>query len=76
MNYVNGTLMNKFKHLEEISHYNHNYYVGNDKDLLFGKSDDDNTTDWWLIKNEQFIYLGQSYTSGNDVLHRFESVQT
>lgn len=68
--------MNKFKYLEEISHYNHNYYVGLDKDLLFGKSDDENTTDWWLVKNEQFIYLGQSYTSENDVLHRFESVPT
>jgi hypothetical protein len=43
--YPNGLQMEQFKRIEEISHYNHNYYVGFDHDLLLAKSDDDNTTE-------------------------------
>jgi hypothetical protein len=46
--------------------------VGFEKDLLFGKSDDDNTTEWWLISSGNFHYLGESYTSENDLLHLFD----
>lgn len=71
--YKEGTDMKQFKHLPEISWYNWNYYLGIDRDLLFGKSDDDNTTEWYLIRgNNQPFYLGVSYVSDNEKLE-FES---
>ena len=66
--YIEGIQMDNFKHLPEISTYNRNYYVGYDKDLLFGDSDDDNTTIWYLVYEEEFRYLGKSYTSEGDIL--------
>lgn len=61
--------MNQFKRIDEISHYNYNYYVGFGKDLLFAKSDDDNTTSWYLVYCNAFYYLGESYTSESELLH-------
>ena len=69
--YTEGLKMNQFKRIEEISHYNYNYYVGFEKDLLFAKSDDDCTTDWWLILSGQSHYLGESYSSENELLHSY-----
>jgi len=69
-NYSEGLEMHQFKHIEAISSYNYNYYVGFDKDLLFGSSDDDDTTEWFLVKNENFVYLGESSTMQGDKLHR------
>lgn len=74
--YPSGTNMKAFKHLPEISKYNSNYYVGNDNNLLYGSSDDDNTTEWYLVSGKHFIYLGESYTSDNDELFRYESPRT
>ncbi|MCC7514594.1 MAG: hypothetical protein IT212_07860 [Bacteroidia bacterium] len=76
LKYTEGLQMEQFKVINEISHYNHNYYVGFDKDLLFAKSDDDDTTEWWLVSNGNFHYLGESYCSDNDMLHLFDSVRT
>jgi hypothetical protein len=72
LKYTEGLQMEQFKVIKEISHYNHNYYVGFEKDLLFAKSDDDDTTEWWLISNGNFHYLGESYCSDNDLLHLFD----
>lgn len=75
--YINGLRMEQFKHLPEISHYNHNYYVGFENDLLFGKSDDDKTTEWWLIFGDyQPIYLGESYCNEYELLHVYDKQQT
>ena len=71
--YQSGLQMMQFQRLDLISVYNSNYYVGFDNDLLYAKSDDDNTTEWWLVKNLEFIYLGESYTSKNEVLNRYEN---
>ena len=73
--YTQGLQMEQFKRIEEVSRYNHNYYVGFGKDLLLGKSDDDNTTEWWLISNQTFYYLGESHTSENDTLHVYDKPQ-
>jgi hypothetical protein len=74
--YVIGLEMGQFKHLPEISHYNSNYYVGFGKDLLYGKSDDDNTTEWWIIDKGEPIYLGESYCTENNLLHIYDRQQT
>jgi len=74
--YTEGMDMNQFKHIPEISSYNNNYYVGNEKDLLFGKSDDDNTTEWWLIEGDYKHYLGESYCNCGEKLSRYESQRT
>ena len=67
-NYPPNTDMLQFKHIEEISHYNSNYYVGFNSDLLYVESDDDNMTEWYLVKDNSFIKIGFSYTSEDDKL--------
>ena len=74
--YIEGLPMDQFTPLEEISWYNFNYFVGLDRDLLFAKSDDDNVTEWWLINGHESIYLGESYCSENDILHRYDKPNT
>ena len=75
--YINGLEMEQFTHLPEISHYNSNYYKGFEKDLLYGKSDDDNTTEWWLIVgSSEPKYIGESYYNENEMLHVFDKQQT
>jgi hypothetical protein len=67
--YPSGCDMNQFKHIPDISFYDHNYYVGFNNDLLYGHGDDDNTTEWFLIKGEQNpIYLGVSHITNNEKL--------
>lgn len=69
--YYEGLNMEQFAHLPQISRYNLNYYVGFDKDLLYAKSDDDDTTTWYLIKGcDSSILLGESYMSEGDKLHK------
>ena len=69
--YQDGIDIGRFKHIPEISCYNNNYYVGLKRagqvkhDLLFAKSDDDVLTDWFILGDESFIYLGeQNHISG------------
>ena len=76
LKYTEGLQMNQFKNIKEISRYNYNYYIGFEKDLLFGKSDDDNTTEWWIIANGNFHYLGESYCSEDELLHLFDKPLT
>lgn len=67
--YSAGTDMRQFKHIPEVSYYDHNYYVGFDGELLYGQSDDDNTTEWYLVRGDNpSIYLGVSFTSDRDKL--------
>lgn len=67
--YFEGLDMEQFKHIPEISFYNHNYYIGFENSLLYGHSDDDNTTEWYLVHGDrQPDYLGVSHTSDNDKL--------
>lgn len=50
-------------HLKEVSSYNYNYYSYEGK-ILFAKSDDDNTTEWYLIKGDYPpVLVGYSYAS-------------
>jgi len=69
--YPKGTEMAKLKHLPEISGYNENFYVGLNKDLIYGASDDDNFTEWYLVDPpfNQSTYFGYSYTSEGNRLH-------
>jgi hypothetical protein len=72
--YPDGLQMTQFESnwIEQISEYNHNYYVGFGKDLLLAKSDDDDTTEWFLAHNETFQYLGESKCSRGELLTRYE----
>jgi len=72
--YVNGLDMKQFKHLPDISCYNYNYYVGFGKDLILGISDDEDTTEWWMITGYfESRYLGKSYISDGEKLIDYES---
>jgi hypothetical protein len=71
--YAEGLNMQQFKRIDDISVYNHNYYVGFDKDLLYGISDDDNKTDWYIVNNCTFNYLGESFCSENELLHVYDN---
>ena len=47
MEYTQGMNMEQFEHIEQVSCYNNNYYKGlGICDILFGESDDDDTTEW------------------------------
>jgi hypothetical protein len=62
--YKEGMDMKQFEHVSAISSYNHNYYKGFDNDLLFGDSDDDNTTEWYLVNKGgmlNFTFIGVSF---------------
>jgi len=74
--YYEGIDMNTFPVIKEISVYNRNYHVGLDGDLLLGISDDDDLTEWSLVKHKNFLYLGESHTSENEKLHRFRKPVT
>jgi hypothetical protein len=74
--YIEGLRMGQFKRIEGISSYNYNYYIGFDGDLLFGQSDDDYTTEWWIIYNCKFYYLGESYAHQDDILHIYSERQS
>lgn len=70
---------NLFVRIPEISCYNNNYYSHEWK-LLFWASDDDYTTDWYLVIHRNFFYLWQSYITlddrPSDILNRMESMPT
>lgn len=57
-----------FKHISEISCYNHNYYIGLKRngsavsDLLFACSNDDNMTDWYVVNGNSVTYIGYEFT--------------
>lgn len=74
--YPDGLDMKQFSRIHEISSYLFNYYIGYDGDLLFGKSDDDNTTEWYLLQGSKSYYLGESYCKNEDRLKRYSSPQT
>ncbi len=74
--YTDGLQMDKFPTIKEISVYSNIYCVGFDGDLLFGEADDDNTTEWFLVENESFKYLGESHTTEGDKLIRYKTRQT
>jgi len=73
--YKEGLYMDDFVHIRKISCYNNNYYVGFGRDLLFGKSNDDTLTEWWLINGETSTYLGESHDN-DGLLHRYEKRNT
>ena len=64
------------QHIPEASSYNHNYYIGVKGGILYAKSDDDNTTEWWITDGINSGFLGESYCSEGDRLHRFDSQQS
>ena len=67
--YFNGLDMNQFCIIPDISSYNHNYYVGFNSNLLYAHSDDDDTTEWYLVHGDREPeYLGVSYTSNHNKL--------
>ena len=74
--YEDGMDMGALKIIPEISVYNFNYFLGHGKDLLFARSDDDNTTEWFLISGEDSYFIGNSYTSDGDILERLKERHT
>lgn len=55
-----GADVDKFDHIKVGSHYNSNYYHYNEY-IMYGKSDDDHTTDWYLIRgSSQPLCVGSS----------------
>lgn len=69
--YQNISIRNLHR-LEAISCYNYNYYVGFKRegkcvnDLLYVESDDDNTSEIYLVRGDSSIHIGHCYTSEGD----------
>lgn len=68
-----GIKVDAFKHIPEISFYNHNYYIGLKRngsvvsDLLFACSNDDNMTDWYIVNGESVTYIGYEFTEDGTI---------
>lgn len=64
-----GIKLENLSRIDAISWYNHNYYVGLKRkgqcanDLLYVESDDDNTSEIYLITGDSSIHIGYCYTS-------------
>ncbi len=64
-----GISLKNLYRIEGISWYNNNYYVGFKRDnepandLLFVESDDDNTSEVYLVKKGDLVHIGYCYTS-------------
>ena len=63
-----GLHTDTFKHIPEISYYNHNYYIGLKRennaihDLLFAESDDDNLTEWYIVLGNCVRHIGYEFS--------------
>ena len=72
VDYLDGMDMDQFKHIPEISCYNHNYHIGIKRkfchDLLFAKSDDDQTTEWSVLENGSFVLIGYSHINDEKLI--------
>lgn len=71
MKYIDGIKMDDFEHIPQISQYNHNYYKGFDKDLLYAVSDDDQITEWYLVNKMgilDFKFIGVSYIQDEELI--------
>lgn len=60
-----GVAEEDMNHLAAISSYNHNYYEHKGR-LLYGVSDDDNSTVWYWVKGATVQPIGGSYCSDGD----------
>lgn len=69
-----GLDMTSFEHIEKISCFNSNYYIGFNNDLLYGLSDDHDETGWWLIIGDMSYYMGASTASKGDKLYRHDRI--
>jgi hypothetical protein len=59
--YYDGENVKNFEQIDSISVYNRNYYHGIGNDLLFSKSDDDMTTEWFVVRGDYNpVYIGYS----------------
>ena len=63
--------------IPEISYYNHNYYQGEDGYILYGESDDDNYTAWFLCDSNAklLVNFGESFISNNDIIEVFSIIE-
>ena len=59
-----------FPTIEKRSFYCHQYYHGYDNDIIYGLSDDDNHTDYYL-ENMGMLWFAESFTNERDVMHVF-----
>jgi hypothetical protein len=69
MKYIEGTDMEQFEHVPQISMYNRNYYIGFGRDLLYAHSEDDGCTEWYLISHYGVQHIGYSLCSEDEMLH-------
>ena len=74
----NGTCLKDLQHIKAISLYNNNYYVGLKRDskcindLIFARSDYDNTTDLYIIDYFSPLRFAQCFTSQGDIIRVLE----
>ena len=68
MKMLDGVKISELKHIKEVSYYNHNVYIfGNN--LIKAISDDDNTTEVYLMSDYGLEYIGECFSSENDIIH-------
>ena len=70
MNIDKDIKLKELKRIDEISYYNNNYYILEDK-LIYAQSDDDNFTQLYEINLTNLTQksIGYCYTSEGDIIH-------
>jgi len=69
--YKDGMNMKSLKPIYQISDSNTHYWHGLEEDLIFGKSFNKNSTEWYLVEFPNFRYLGFSHIHEGDLLVRY-----
>lgn len=68
MKMLDGVKLSELKHIKEVSYYNHNVYIfGNS--LIKAISDDDNSTELYLITDTGLVLVGECSTSEGNIIH-------
>lgn len=72
----NGVTAHDLIRIPEISYYCHNYYKDSEDYILFGHSNDDNYTEWWLCdkQGDKLVCFGESFTSEYEEICVFDKI--
>lgn len=71
----NGVTAYDLNQISEPDKYT--YYESDDGDILCGRSDDDNYTEWWLCDDnrDKLVCFGESFTSKGEIIYVFDKIR-
>jgi len=64
-----GMMISDLTHIQYLSYYNHNYYLGLNNDLIFAHRDDDCCTTYYIVTRDRKIAFAESSTASIEIMH-------